>query len=98
MTRLIESEKTIERLLVDTAHKHKGWAIKMICTFVSGLPDRLVLLPGGVIFFAELTSTGKKPTPMQLIVHERLRRLGFTVYVIDSAEGVQTVLDKYLIL
>ncbi len=98
MARVIESEKTIERLLVDTAHRHKGWAIKMICTFISGLPDRLVLLPGGVIFFAELKSTGKKPTPIQLIVHERLRRLGFRVYVIDSAEGVRTILDKYLIL
>lgn len=93
-----ESEKTIERLLVDTVHKHKGWAIKMICTFISGLPDRLVLLPGGVIFFAELKSTGEKPSPIQLIVHERLRQLGFKVYIIDSTEGVRTILDRYLIL
>ena len=93
-----ESEKTIERLLVDTVHKHKGWAIKMICTVISGLPDRLVLLPGGVIFFAELKSTGEKPSPIQLIVHERLRQLGFKVYIIDSTEGVRTILDRYLIL
>jgi hypothetical protein len=98
MRRLKESEKVIEKLLVDTVEEHKGWAIKMICTFISGLPDRLILLPGGIIFFAELKSTGKKPSPRQLIVHEALRRLGFKVYVIDSTEQVKTVLEKYLIL
>jgi hypothetical protein len=98
MRRLKESEKIIEKLLVDTVEEHKGWAIKMVCTFISGLPDRLVLLPGGIIFFAELKSTGKKASDIQLERHTRLRRLGFTVYVIDSTEQVKTVLEKYLIL
>jgi hypothetical protein len=93
-----ESEKVIEKMLCDIVHKHKGWAIKLICTFISGLPDRLVLLPGGLIFFAELKSTGKKPSPIQILVHERLRRLGFKVYAIDGTEQLKTILEKYLIL
>lgn len=93
-----ESEKVIEKLLCDIVHKHKGWCIKLLCTFITGLPDRLVLLPGGVIFFAELKSTGKKPTAIQLERHTRLRRLGFKVYVIDGTEQLKTILEKYLIL
>jgi len=64
---------------------------------VAGLPDRLVLLPGRVLFFAELKSTGKKPTLLQKKTHERLRLLGFDVYVIDTLELLYTALNKYLI-
>jgi len=90
-----ESEKDIERLLVEMVRKRKGWAIKMVCTYVSGLPDRLVLLPGGVVFFAELKSTGKKPSPIQQLIHGKLRRLGFAVYVIDGVDQVKTILEKH---
>lgn len=90
------SEKVIEKRLNAEVKSLGGWSLKLLCQFVTGLPDRLVLLPGGVIFFAEIKSTGKKPTPIQRLVHERIRRLGFRVEVIDSLDNLYKVLNSLL--
>jgi len=91
-----DSEKLIEKQLTAEVNLLQGWSIKLLCTYVTGLPDRLVLLPGGILFFAELKSTGKKPTTVQKLVHEKIRRLGFTVYVIDSLEQLNEIFNKLL--
>lgn len=49
-----------------------------------GAPDLLVLLPG-CHFFVEAKAPGQKPRPEQEREHERLRKAGFDVYVIDNA-------------
>jgi len=92
----MDSEKLIEKTLVAEVKKLGGWALKLLCQFVTGLPDRMVLLPDGVIFFVEVKTTGKKPTPVQKLVHEKLRRLGFTVHIIDSLEQLHQTLNKLL--
>jgi len=92
----MDSEKLIEKTLVAEVKKLGGWALKLLCQFVTGLPDRLVLLPGGVVFFVEVKSTGKKPTPVQKLVHEKLRRLGFTVHVIDTLKQLNEILNNLL--
>lgn len=61
---------------------------------MNGLPDRLVLLPEGKMFFAELKAPGKKPRPEQVRVHESLKRLGFDVRVIDSTAKVKEILNE----
>ncbi len=38
----------------------------------------------GAVQFTELKAPGKKPNDKQVREHDRLRRLGFTVNVIDS--------------
>ncbi len=53
---------------------------------MAGVPDRLVLLPKGKIYFVELKAPGKKLRPLQLKRKEQLESLGFKVYVIDSYE------------
>lgn len=91
----IDSEKAIEKKLVAEVDKAGGWALKLPCVYVTGLPDRMVLLPGGIIFFVEVKTTSKKPTPVQRLIHKRLERLGFAVYVVDSFEELQTILNLY---
>jgi hypothetical protein len=93
---MADNEKLIEKTLAAEITKLGGWSFKLPCVYVSGLPDRLCLLPGGVIFFAELKSTGKKPTAVQKLIHEKIRRLGFEVYVIDSIEQLLKILNTYL--
>ena len=88
----MESEKVIERKLVAEVKAAGGWAIKLLATQVTGLPDRMVLLPEGRMFFVELKSTGKRPSNIQEFVHEKLRGLGFRVYVIDSKEAAEALL------
>jgi hypothetical protein len=88
-------EKTIERHFVTQVKLLGGQSFKLPAVYVAGLPDRMALLPRGVVFFAELKTTGKKPTPIQKLIHKKIRALGFDVYVIDSIELVNETINKY---
>lgn len=84
----IDSEKLVERKLVETVKVNNGLCIKLLCDYITGLPDRLCLFPNGKIAFVELKTTGQKPRRIQLSVHNKLRAIGFRVEVIDTVEGV----------
>ena len=90
-----ESEKVLEKYLVAEVKSLGGWAVKLLSGLVTGLPDRLIILPGGVVAFGEVKTTGKKATPRQLIVHKKLRQLGFRVEVLDSKEGINNFINSY---
>ena len=87
-------ESTIESNFVKQVKAMGGMAIKLISPNFAGLPDRLVLLPHGRMFFVELRATGQKPRPLQIAVHRKLRKLGFDVYVIDSNEKINELLQS----
>ena len=56
------------------------------------VPDRIVILHGGISFFMELKRTGEKATPAQLREHKRLEERGQTVFCIDNVEdGIAAV-------
>jgi len=81
-------ESTIERRLFQQAKRAGWWPLKFTSPSRRGVPDRLLLGPGGVTVFVELKAPGKKPTRQQAAVHRRMRRLQHTVLVIDSLEAV----------
>lgn len=87
-------EKNIETRLVRAVRNMGGLAPKWVSPGLDGVPDRIILLPGGHIAFAELKAPGKKPRPLQEKRIGQLRGLGFPVYVIDSAEQIGGVLDE----
>ena len=60
------------------------------------MPDRLCLLPNGKIFFVELKSPGKKPRALQVNQITKITKLGQRVYVMDSKEKVDEVLETEL--
>ena len=91
---VIESEKVIERKLVEAVKANGGMCIKLLCDNLLGLPDRLVLMPYGKIAFVELKTTGKKPRLIQAVIHKKLRALGFRVEVIDTIEGVNNFINS----
>lgn len=91
----VDSEKAVERKLVEGVRELGGMAIKMLTDQFSGLPDRLVLLPGGRVLFVELKTTGKKPRKLQVSVHNALRAIGFRVEVVDTIEGVKKLLKEF---
>jgi len=90
----IESEKVLESYLVAEIKKVGGWAIKLLSGLVTGLPDRLILLPGGVVAFIEVKTTGKKASVRQLWVHDKLKALGFRVELLDSKEGINNFINS----
>ena len=91
----MQSEKKTERYLVAEVKKRKGYCIKLLTNYFTGLPDRLVLLPMGYIIFIETKSQGDKPRPIQLLVHNKLKQIGFNVYVADTKEKVNSLLNDY---
>lgn len=91
---LKESEKILEPKLAREVKKVGGWALKLPATFVSGLPDRLVLMPGGRAYFVEMKTTGEKPRKIQLAIHRKLRSMGFDVFVIDSTKGINEFIRR----
>lgn len=86
------SEKLIERKLRDGVKALGGIALKFTSPYHRGIPDRVVLMPGGRCCFAELKTTGKKPTKLQEKAIKDLRELGFDVRVIDR----QSELNRFL--
>ena len=58
-------EKKIEQSLVRAVRAAGGLCPKWVSPGLDGVPDRIVLLPGGRIAFAELKAPGKKPRPLQ---------------------------------
>jgi len=87
-------EKTIEQHLVKAVKNSGGIAPKLVSPGFDGMPDRLVLLPGGKIGFVEVKAPGKEPRPLQVARHGLLQRLGFKVYVLDDPEQIGGILDE----
>ena len=87
-------EKIIEKGLVARVKAMGGIAPKFTSPGFDGMPDRLVLLPGGRMGFVELKAPGKKPRVLQMARHRLLQRLGFKVYVIDGTEQIDSVLEE----
>lgn len=87
-------EKQTEQKLVKAVRAAGGICPKFTSPGFDGMPDRLVLLPGGRLGFVEVKAPGKKPRALQTARHEMLRRLGFRVYVLDAAEQIGGILDE----
>lgn len=89
-----ESEKTLEARLVREIEARGGMALKYTSQFHRGIPDRICLMPYGLVYFAEMKSTGQKPTKLQEHAIKEIRALGFDCYVIDSTETLEGLLAR----
>lgn len=85
-----QRESSIEKNLVKQVKAAGGHAYKFVSPGRRGVPDRLVILPGGRVVFVECKAPGQKPRPEQEREHKRLQALGVKVVVLDSKnmEGV----------
>ena len=90
------NEKRIERKLRDQARHSGGLALKFTSPGFDGVPDRLLLFPGGRVAFVEIKTTGRKPRPLQMSRKRQLESLGFRVFVIDRPEQIGGVIDEIL--
>lgn len=59
------------------------------------MPDRLVVLPGGKIGFAEMKKSPKEgPSKLQLAQIEFLNALGCVAEVVDTKEKIDEFIEK----
>ena len=84
-------ESDIESYLVERVRDLQGEVRKVKWLGRHGAPDRIVMVPGRTIW-VELKAPGEKAKPHQVREHERMRRMGQHVVVVDSFEGVDEVL------
>ena len=88
------SEYKIEEHLVKAVKAHGGLCIKINTTSMTGLPDRLLLLPRGKFAFVEVKRPGIKPRPIQVKRMNDLKQLGFQCYVLDSLKQINFIIEE----
>lgn len=93
-------EKDVEKMLVKGIENLKGKCYKWVSPNENGVPDRIILLPKGVIIFVELKDRYGRVSQVQKIQHRTIQSLGFQVYILNSKERVNEFLAfcKELIL
>ena len=78
-------EKEIEKKLRIAVEKRGGRCLKWVCPGWSGVPDRIVLLPGGLIHFVETKRPkGGVLSALQIKWREWITKLGFPYWVVWS--------------
>ena len=87
-------EREIENYLNDNIKKLGGRAYKFISPGNRGVPDRMILLPGGQIIFVELKTKDRYPTKLQRVQIKRMRDLGADVRVIRGMDAAKDFLDE----
>ena len=91
---VVYSEKRVEEALSRAVKRMGGMAVKFVSPGLDGVPDRIVLLPGGKAAFVELKAPGKRLRALQEKRKRQLEGLGFPVYVVDGIEQIGGVLDE----
>jgi len=88
-------EKDLEKKLVDGIKARGGMSLKWVSPGNRGVPDRILLLPGGRIAFAEMKRPkGGRVDPLQKYWKKILTGLGFTVYTIFTEEDLSKALGE----
>lgn len=90
------TEKQIEQRLVKAVKDRGGLCPKWVSPGWDGVPDRMILFPGGRMAFVEVKRPGEKPRPLQVHRHGQLRALGFTVYVLDNEKQIPEIIREVL--
>ena len=86
------SEKAIEAYLNKRCKENGLLCLKYSNANVTGYPDRLVCCINGKVIWVELKSKGKKPTKLQEIRHQELKKMGHDVWVISSKPEVDELI------
>lgn len=81
-------ESAVEAVLKVEVEELGGMALKLMPTH-AGVPDRLVILPGGRHYLVELKQKGAHPSKIQLWWHEQADKIGHPVVVLRGAEEVR---------
>jgi hypothetical protein len=94
MTKL---EKEVEQKLRQRVESYGGKCLKWVCPGWSGVPDRIILLPRGRIFFVETKRPkGGKLSALQLKWREWLTGLGFVYATVWDYTDVLLFENIYL--
>lgn len=87
-------EADIEDALLEGTECAGGFCIKLPAIWYTGIPDRLLLLPGGRAVFVELKRpVGGRMGRLQPWWRDQLQRLGFRWVLLKTVEEVKAFFD-----
>ena len=86
-------ESDIERYLVRRVKDAGGRAYKFVSPTNRGVSDRLIVLPGGRVWFVEVKKIGGRLSPLQRIFAEEIKALGCNYAVLWSKEDVHDFVE-----
>lgn len=89
-------ENVVEKRFREKVEALGGLCLKWVCPGHAGVPDRIVLMPGGRIWFAELKAPGKKLEVLQRWWRDRLVKLGFAAREAVGKEGADALLEEIM--
>lgn len=87
-------ERDIEHYLTTEARKRGGLAFKFVSPGACGVPDRIVIAPGGAVWFVELKTETGRLSPLQTRHLELLRNVGANATVVYGMDGVRQFLRE----
>lgn len=87
-TKNSELENSLEKYFREKVRRILGGAVYKLISTGAGVPDRMVLLPGGRILLVELKTVKGEPSALQEIWHLKAARLGTIVHVISGKEEI----------
>lgn len=87
-------EKEIEKKLVEGIRRLGGRAYKWVSPGSNGVPDRIIVMPGGRILFVELKTSTGVVSKLQKMQIRMLSQMGCDVRVVFGMDGVQDLLDR----
>jgi hypothetical protein len=77
-------EKEVEKYLRREVESMGGMCLKFISPGNAGVPDRIVLLPGGRVWFIEIKTDKGRVRPLQRWWQRRLRDVGIPSLIIKG--------------
>jgi hypothetical protein len=89
----VKLESDVERKVVADVERRGGIALKLNLQGNRGWPDRLALLPNGVVVFIEMKRPGEKLRKLQEHRRKTLQALGFTVLVASDERDITIALS-----
>lgn len=93
MSKESDVEKYLHEQITTTI---KGTTRKWVSPNYVGVPDRIIILPGGRVEFAEVKTLVGKLSPMQHREIERLRDFGCEVVALYGKEGVDSYIKELI--
>lgn len=87
-------ENRVEQLLCSGVKELGGKTFKFISPGMAGVPDRIVIMPGGIVHFVELKSDDGRPSRQQKRRISQLGKLGVTALVLRGRDEVLRYIDN----
>ena len=85
----MRTESSLETTFNRLIRQAGGRSYKMAPT-TAGIPDRLVLLPGGRVFLVELKREKENPSPIQNLWHAQAAELGTDVVTLRGLTEIRS--------